>query len=78
MTEQPDWIEPRVTGNSQLLLGAVTGIITRYVDEHPGPDTGFNYEVVGLDPDEGQLILQHTLTKNRYVLSIRQSAGREV
>lgn len=63
-----DWPEPRSTGNSQMLQGALGGMV-----HHDFLQRGGNYAVESLHP----LILRHAVTGNRFEITVRQISGEE-
>jgi hypothetical protein len=65
--ESERWPAGRVTGNSALLAGYIYGALSR--DEV--------YRAVEADAAEGEGIIEHRLSGNRYLLHVVQISGTE-
>ena len=59
---------PRVTGNTQLLMGWVAGSMAF---------RAATYRVVEAHPTQGELIIEHERNGNRYRVSFEQISGTE-
>jgi hypothetical protein len=63
------WATPRVTSNSQLLLGMLMAVIHKKID---------GYRLEAVDAASGEIIIVNEETGNRYAMSVHQISGDEV